>query len=86
MLIVKALGSYRAEVIKYFMVLQVMMKGRRSGHSSLRVTNSQKEKRREVGGEKREERLCSQRWGGKGQGSKGVMHCSGSSNSSSMNN
>lgn len=67
MLIVKALGSYRAEVINYFMVLQVMMKGRRR-HSALRVTNSQKEKRREVGGEKREERLCSQRWGRKRAG------------------
>lgn len=66
MLIVKVLGSYRADVINYFMVLQVMKKGRESGHSALRVTNSQKEKRRK-GGEKK--RLCSRRWGRKRTGS-----------------
>lgn len=72
MLIIKALESYRAEVINYFMVLQVMMKDRRSGHSALRVTNSQKGKRRKVGGEKRKERLCSQRWGRKRAGEQGI--------------
>lgn len=88
MLIIKALESYRAEVINYFMVLQVMMKDRRSGHSALRVTNSQKEKRRKVGGEKVKEKkdFAARGGGGKGQGSKGFTHCRGLSNSSSMNN
>lgn len=40
-------------MINYLMVLQVMIKGRRSGHSALRVINSQKEKRRKGGGEEK---------------------------------